>query len=182
MPEGGPMATVTLNWDHVEFDAEDVSGWVSFRRAVDIRSHKTLLSSRAVYVIRIMRPYSFDYGNKHSPVAYIGKGNAQQRITSHLKSWIPRLSSTIRGLRIRIYFCTPVVRYHGTVCEHVEADLIRRFENVYGHRPLRNLVSPTQWGKHYYTSSDLQVLHPRQGPGYHWALRPLPSSKFFREM
>ncbi len=60
LPKGGVMATVTLNWDHVEFDADAVSGWVSFKRAADIVNHPNLLSSRAVYVIRIMRPYSFD--------------------------------------------------------------------------------------------------------------------------
>src|SRR5580704_6773413 len=117
------MAIVQLDWDSVEFDATDVTGWVSFRRVVHLEHHKKLLSDRAVYVIRIVRPYSFSYGSRHSPVAYIGKGKAQQRLTSHLKSWIPQLSNKISDLQIKIFFCEPRVRKLGTICEHVEADL-----------------------------------------------------------
>lgn len=109
------------------FGVSEVSGWVQFRKAVNIDEHPGLLSQRAVYVIRIREPFAFDYDDAFSPVAYIGKGQAQQRITSHLKSWIPQLSKRIPGLKIRIYYCEPKVCRLGTICEGVEADLIERF-------------------------------------------------------
>jgi hypothetical protein len=172
-------AAVRLNWNHVDFVASEVSGWVQFRKAVNIDEHPGLLSQRAVYVIRIREPFAFDYEDAFSPVAYIGKGQAQQRITSHLKSWIPQLSKRIPGLKIRIYYCEPKVRRLGKICEGVEADLIERFVTRYGRRPLRNRNTPTHPGSRTYTQSELHVLHPGKGRRYHWALRPLPSCHFY---
>lgn len=174
------MALPKLKWDSVEFRASDVKGWVAFRGAVSLGSHPILLSPRAVYVIRIKRPYAFSYGEDYSPVAYIGKGQAQKRITSHLKSWIPKLAEKIPDLKVKIFFCEPRVQWHGTICEHVEADLIYIFQQTYGAIPLRNRVCPGVWGEHYYDPKDLHVLHPGKGKGFHWAIRPLPSCHFYR--
>jgi hypothetical protein len=174
------MAKVNLKWDSVEFLASEVSGWVSLKNKVGLGHNHGLLSERAVYVIRISRPFAFDYGDHHSPVAYIGKGQAQVRLTSHLKSWIPHLAKKIPGLKIKIYFSEPKVTRSGTICEGVEADLIQEFIDCYGRRPLRNRNTPTKAGSRIYSPSQLHVLHPGKGGGYHWALRPLPSSHFYR--
>ncbi|MNS36129.1 hypothetical protein D3C72_683150 [compost metagenome] len=174
------MANVNLKWESVEFAAADVSGWNAFKRAVDVTQYPNLLSDRAVYVIRICRPFAFSYDKGHSPVAYIGKGQAQARITSHLKSWIPHLSKTIPGLRIKIYFCEPKVPRSGTICEGVEADLIQRFLDRYGERPLRNRNTPTKAGARVYAQSQLHILHPGKGSRFQWAIRPLPASHFYR--
>lgn len=171
---------MNLKWESVEFLAADVSGWLSFKRKVDLQQHVGLLSDRAVYVIRISRPLAFDYGEGHSPVAYIGKGQAQARLTSHLKSWIPHLAKKIPGLKIKVYFCEPRVTRLGTICEGVEADLIQMFVECYGRRPLRNRNTPTKAGTRAYAAGQLHVLHPGKGGGYHRALRPLASSHFYR--
>lgn len=173
-------AAVRLKWEAMEFTAADVSGWVPFRKAVNLAERKGVLSQRAVYVIRICEPFAFDYDEAFSPVVYIGKGQFQQRITSHLKSWIWELAKRIPGLKIRIYYCEPRVRRLGTICEGVEADLIDRFVMHYGRRPLRNRNTPTHPGVRTYTPSELHVLHPGKGRRYHWALRPLPSCHFYR--
>lgn len=174
------MARVNLDWESVEFLAAKVPGWRALKREIDIDDHPGLLSDRAVYVIRISRPFAFDYGKRHSPVAYIGKGQAQARLTSHLKSWIPHLASKIPGLKIKIYFCEPRVTRLGRICEGVEADLIKQFIDTYGRRPLRNRNTPTKPGKRTYSTEQLKVLHPGKGGGFHWALKPLPSSHFYR--
>lgn len=174
------MANVRLGWDSVAFKASDVSGWVSFKKAVSIDDHEELLSDRAVYVIRVSQPFSFQYEKGHSPVIYIGKGQAQARITAHLKSWIPLLSATIPELKVRICFSTPTIRKRGTICEHVEADLIAKFVAKYGELPLRNRNTPPQLGRHVYDPADLSVLHPGRGTRYHWAIQPLKSSQFYR--
>lgn len=174
------MANVQLTWDKVRFSATAVSGWIAFKRAVNLEDHKKLLSSRAVYVIRITRPYSFAYEKGHSPVAYIGKGKAQQRITSHLGSWIKELGKRIPDLHIEIWFCEPKATWHGTICEHVESDLIKKFIAKYGDRPLRNRVTPRSNRLHQYRPDDMAILHPGKGKGYHWAIKPLPSSSFYK--
>lgn len=173
-------ARICLDWQHVEFDAAGISSWRALKKAVDLDEHPGLFSDRAVYVIRISRPFTFQYGERHSPVAYIGKGKAQQRITSHLKGWIPHLAAKIPELKIRIYYCEPRARKVGRVCEGVEADLIQRFVVHYGRRPLRNRNTPTAPHERIYIQEELRVLHPGKGQGYHWGLTPLPSSHFYR--
>jgi hypothetical protein len=173
-------AKVKLDWHFIEFRGADVGSWRALKNAVDLNEHEGLLTDRAVYIIRVRRPFSFAYGCRHSPVAYIGKGQAQKRITSHLKSWIPKLSEKIPDLRIRIYYCEPKVRWHGTNCEGVEADLIAKFVERYGARPLRNRNTPTDDYERIYRPKELEVLHPGKGGGFHWALTPLPNSHFYR--
>lgn len=174
-------AQVRLDWKSVVFVASKVSGWVAFKREINLAEHPGLLSTRAVYVIRIVRPFTFSYGERHSPVAYIGKGQAQARLTSHLKSWIPQLSRKIPDLKIEIFYCEPRVRKLGRICEGVEADLIKRFVDAYGRLPLRNRNTPTKPGNRTYKHEELAgVLHPGKGTGYHWGLTPLGSSHFYR--
>lgn len=175
------MAQVTLDWREVSFQASEVRNWRDFKRVVDLTIHADLLSSHAVYVIRVNRPYSFRYPKAHSPVAYIGKGHAQQRLTSHLNTWIPHLSGTIADLKLTIWYCQPVVRRLGKICGDVEADLIKRFKERYGHLPLRNRNTPNARYAHTYDANEAErVLRPGSGKGYHWAIEPLRSSPFFR--
>ncbi len=58
---GQLLANVALKWDSVEFLAAATSGWIAFKKAVDLPSHQTLLSNRTVYVIRTMRPFALYY-------------------------------------------------------------------------------------------------------------------------
>lgn len=173
-------ANVKLEWKSIEFPGKGIASWRSLKKAVDLDEHPVLFSDRAVYVIRVCRPFAFNYGDRYSPVAYIGKGQAQKRITSHLKTWIPHLSAKIPDLRIKIFYCEPRARRVGTICEGVEADLIANFIQHYGRRPLRNRNTPSDPHERIYSSSELHVLHPGKGKGFHWALSPLPSSHFYR--
>ena len=173
-------ARVKLDWKAIEFAGRGVTSWRSLKKLVSLNDHPKLFSERAVYIIRVCRPFAFDYGDRYSPVAYIGKGQAQKRITSHLKTWIPHLSTKIPDLKVKIYYCEPRVRHHGTICEGVEADLIAKFIEHYGRRPLRNRNTPTDPHERIYSPAELHVLHPGKGKGYHWALSPLPSSHFYR--
>jgi hypothetical protein len=173
-------AQMKLDWNYIEFRAAEVSSWRALKKAVDLGYHAGLLSDRAVYIIRTQRPFLFAYADGYSPVVYIGKGQAQKRITAHLKSWIPYLASKIPDLHVLIYYCEPKARWHGTNCEGVEADLIAKFIEAYGSRPLRNRNTPRDAYERTYASAELHVLHPGKGRGFHWALTPLPSSHFYR--
>lgn len=177
---------VNLAWSKITIEAAKVRGWKDLKRSVGAEKLAPLLSDHAVYVIRIMRPFSFLYQTDehegHSPVVYIGKGQFQQRITNHLKSWIPHLGKSIPGLQVEILFCEPRKRRLGTICEHVEADLLKEFYDYFGTLPLRNRRTEPLRGVHEYDRSQINAaIMPGRGKGFHWAIKPLPSSYFYRE-
>ena len=176
--------TVQLIWKSLAFNGADVRNWKDFKKQFPAQKLKPLLSEQAVYVIRIMRPFAFlyqtDETESYSPVVYIGKGQFQKRITSHLKSWISHLSASIPGLQIRILFCEPRKQRLGAICEHVEADLLDVFEKSYGRLPLRNHRREPKRGNHDYDAKQVnQALNLGSGKGFHWAIKPLPSSHFY---
>lgn len=183
----GRDMTVKLNWISFTFKGAEVQNWKDFKKRFSAEKKlKPLFSKRAVYVIRIMRPFAFLYETEktqnHSPVVYIGKGQFQKRITNHLKSWISQLSASIPGLQIRIMFCEPKKQRLGPICEHVEADLLDIFEKSYGRLPLRNHKREKKRGNHDYDMRQVNMaLHPGSGKGFHWAIKPLPSSHFYAE-
>jgi hypothetical protein len=174
------MAKVKLDWKSVKFAASDVSGWVSFKKCVGVNENSKLLSNKAVYVIRLKRPFAFDYNGRASPVAYIGRGQAQKRITSHLKTWISEISKRIPDVKIEIFFCEPTIQRLGKICDHVEADLLNKFNDEFGKTPLRNKNLPKKIGNHNYVDNELKILRCGKGKGFHWAIKPLPSSPFFK--
>jgi len=157
------MANVKLDWKSVKFAASDVSGWVSFKKCVGVNENSNLLSSKAVYVIRLVRPFAFDYNGSASPVAYIGRGHAKQRITSHLKTWISEISKRIPDVKIEIYFCEPQIQRLGKICDRVEADLLGKFNDEFGMKPLRNRNLPKKIGNHNYVKSQLGILRCGKG-------------------
>ncbi|RZJ42031.1 MAG: hypothetical protein EON87_15500 [Brevundimonas sp.] len=63
---------------------------------------------------------------------------------------------------------------------HVEADLIDRFKKKFGEIPLRNRQTPSAVTQNQYAVADQQVLYCGKGSKYHWAIRPMRSSPFFR--
>lgn len=67
-------ARISLDWQYVEFRAFGVSGWRALKNAVDLDEHPGLFSERAVYVIRIARPFAFQYGDRHSQWRTSAKG------------------------------------------------------------------------------------------------------------
>ena len=50
-------AHVKLEWAYIEFKGVDVSSWRALKKVVDLSKHAGLLSDRAVYVIRVRRPF-----------------------------------------------------------------------------------------------------------------------------
>lgn len=106
-------ARVNLDWKSIEFAGKGVASWRSLKKVVSLDDHPKLFSERAVYIIRVCRPFAFDYGDRYSPVAYIGKGQAQKRITAHLKIWIPHLSTKIPDLKedLLLRAARPASRY-----------------------------------------------------------------------
>lgn len=178
--------TVKLNWSRIAFTGKEVKTWKDFKKQVSKGKLQPLLSDHAIYVIRIERPFTFLYQTedteKHSPVVYIGKGQFQKRITTHIKSWVGHLSSSIPGLKISIFHCEPKKQRLGPICEDVEADLLAIFEETYGRLPLRNRRREPRRGHHEYDVTQInRVLHPGSGKGFHWAIKPLPSSHFYTE-
>jgi hypothetical protein len=170
--------TIKLAWKKFSFLATSVDGWVALKQLVDLEEeHSSLLSSNAVYVIRIMRPFAFSYPKRASAVAYIGEGNAKGRLTSHIKTWIAVLKKEIPDLRIEVCYCEPRIQKSGFICEAVEADLLYEFILLNGQLPLRNKQKEHKHRRSYiYTRATYGVLGLGQGKGFKYALKPMKSS------
>ena len=174
------MADIRLHWQRFTVDVKCLNDWKSLVRGVDPEIVAALKNSHAVYVIRTARPFSFAYTEGHSPVIYIGKGRAQTRLSSHLKTWLLALAQSVPTMKIEIAVCTPRARWHGQVCEEVEADLLYWFEKIYGDVPIRNRRREYAKYLHSYQNADLKILRPGAGRGYVWGLTPLRSSALYK--
>ena len=170
-----------LKWTVIEFKATAVDGWVSFKKIVDLQQkHKDLLSSYAVYIVRIKRPFAFSYKNKPSAVAYIGEGNAKNRLSSHFGSWMNLLSEEVPELRIEVCYCVPSIQKSGYICEVVEADLLNEFVKIHGELPIKNRQKEHKYRKGYvYDNLTKSLLKLGKGKGFKFALRPLKSSGLY---
>ena len=174
------MAHIKLDWTRFHRGVQALQNWRAFTSGLEDEVAAELISDHAVYVIRISRPYSFLYPKSHSPVVYIGKGQVQKRLTSHLKKWLLRLSQDLHDLEIEVCVCSPRARWHGQLCEEVEADLLFRFEKEFGSVPVRNLRMEYAKYSHIYDTKELSILKPGSGKGYIWGLTPLRASSLYK--
>lgn len=173
------MANIKLSWVTHTVAAEKLTDWRSFVSDASPEIIRALQSRNAVYVIRTARPFSFAYEKAHSPVIYIGKGQAKTRLTSHLRTWLLALTEKIPSMKIEVSVCSPRAPWHGQVCEEVEADLIYLFEQQFGTVPVRNRRREYAKYPHTYERAGLAVLRPGRGRGYVWGLTPLRSSPLY---
>lgn len=138
---------------------------------------------RSVYVIRLNPPYAIRYcpGPKGiSPVLYIGEGNFQSRITSHLRNWIPDVAAVVQACGLQIGVALPRKANGHAAHKEAEVALLNRFWKLYNNAPLRN----KQWE---YTNTEPkcdpaklhEALQIGRGMRYDWALEPMAANKFF---
>ena len=172
---------LALKWTIIEFRALDVSGWVDFRRIVDLENeHRGLLSSSAVYLVRMKRPFAFQYEKRPSAVAYIGEGNAKARLSAHFNSWMAVLSGEIPELKIEVCYCEPSIQRSGYICETVEADLLHEFVKLHSELPLMNRRRENKNRRGYvYDRETMNLLKLGSGKGFKYALKPLKSSGLY---
>lgn len=138
--------------------------------------------AKAVYVIRLAGYFTIDYGQKDSPVVYIGEGRVKTRVQSHSR-WASQLEDLVSDLPMEICVATPCKQGQGKVHRDCEAALLARFASRFGCIPLRNRQRERRIYPHnVYTKKQVEyALGKRQGAKYEWALRPLPASPFYKD-
>lgn len=175
------MANISLDWKPFKFEAAKAQSWTAFKKLVDPDDLNQARDPKSVYVIRICRPFAITYKRYSSPVVYIGRGRFKARIARHLKNWICPLSKQIPSLEIEILTCKPRVRHNGDAFKDVEADLIQKFVNRYGEKPIKNKRLENHHRRHTYSRSSVtKAIGMVSGRGYHWALSPIGSSPLRR--
>lgn len=147
---------VETKWRHIKLyrDNEvDISNW-----------------SRCVYFIRLAPPFQIAYGendNSNSPLIYIGKGAIRQRWIHHCKEWIGPLGDLLPGARYEVW------AFQHDLCEEIESDALRLFQQGYNRLPLANRIGGVGRQKHTYDESLYQVAGvDERDHRYWWALRP----------
>ncbi len=132
--------------------------------------------SQCVYIIRLTGDVAVAYGDKHSPVIYIGEGNAYERLYKHIE-WLAALVVSVPQLGIEVRIAQVLRRNHETLYQHIEADLLRWFCEEYGILPWFNRQRERSKEDQYeYEPSAEQLLRRQLGLGagtsYLWAIRP----------
>lgn len=133
-------------------------------------------TDQCLYVVRLRGSVAVAYGEKFSPVLYIGEGNAKDRLQGHAK-WLARLLLSVPNLEVELHVAEVKRQNNKDLCEFVEADMIRWFREEYGYLPWFNQQRERSKEEQYEYESDVErELRNRLGVGsgnkFLWAIRP----------
>jgi hypothetical protein len=123
------------------------------------------------------------YKRGGSPVTYIGEGNAFDRLYGHT-SWLAPLLIDVPQLSIEIRIVEVARKNHGTLYQHIEADLLRWFSDMHGALPWFNKQwEPSKEG-HYEYQADAEgtlwrLIRIGSGTKYQWAIQPTKNNDHF---
>ena len=92
---------------------------------------------QCVYIIRLQGTVAVSYKTEHSPVIYIGEGNAFYRLYTHAY-WISSLLISIPNTQIEIYIAEIARKNQKNLYKYIEADMIRWFVDEFGMLPWFN--------------------------------------------
>lgn len=174
----------------LDFEAAQVAGTEKFvkhltaqmRTALRAQGFKEAQFPRCVYVIRLKGSFLVAYPRNSSPVLYIGRGVAQQRITAHLKNWLHHVSNFGIKTAIEIRIVHPKRQNRADFFKYVEAQLIADHADRYGALPLFN--SKREWSYEACTfSQDEQKQLSRligvgSGNRPWWSIKPEAANDF----
>jgi hypothetical protein len=139
---------------------------------------------RCVYVIRMTGRFLVAYETGNSPVLYVGRGNAKQRLASHLGRWLHYVDTFGTGTKVEIRVLVPARRNRSNYFKNVEADLISKFEKRHDSLPFFNRRIEKKFsGKVKYSVTQEKNLGRLVGIGSgkrpHWAIKPTPANRDF---
>jgi hypothetical protein len=126
--------------------------------------------------MRLRGAVAVAYGEKFSPVIYIGEGNASNRLHGHAP-WLARLLLSVPNITIEIHVAEVRRQNHTSLCEYVEADMIRWFFDAHKFLPWFNQQRErSKEGKYDYEPDVKRQLQALLGVGsgnaFLWAIRP----------
>jgi hypothetical protein len=140
-------------------------------------------TQQCVYVIRVRGAVAIAYGDKHSPVIYIGEGNAFKRLYGHA-FWISTLLLSVPNIEVEIHIAEIARKNNGWLYKSIEADMIKWFVQEFGCLPWFNKQRERGKEEHYsYDPAAESLLRRHIGVGsgnkFLWAIRPLPNNDQF---
>jgi hypothetical protein len=141
--------------------------------------------TQCVYVIRLKGEVSVGYPAKHSPVIYIGEGDAYSRLYNHAK-WLVQLVLSMPQVGIEIRVAEVKRKNHTELYRHIEADLISWFAEDHGSLPWFNLQRERSLEDMYtYEPEAESTLRRSLGVGggnrFVWAIQPTKNNDFHEQ-
>lgn len=133
-------------------------------------------TEQCLYVVRLRGSVAVAYGDKFSPVLYIGEGNAKGRLYSHA-AWLARLLISVPNLEIDMHVAEVKRRNHTGLCEYVEADMLFWFWDRYACLPWFNQQRERSREQVYRYERETELalralLGAGSGNSFLWAIRP----------
>jgi hypothetical protein len=174
------LTPVQLDFESALVDEEKFLKQLSKQLRQGIRDQGPL--TRCVYVIRMTGQFIVAYRNGNSPVLYVGRGGAGQRLASHLKNWLSEVHEFGREVGVEIRICMPRRKKRRDFFKNVEADLIARFAKKHGSLPFFNSKRETKFEKQVVYDVPARKLLDRSigignGNRPRWAIKPTLANK-----
>jgi hypothetical protein len=167
--------TISLKFGFAGLAEEDAISIV--RRITRDQFAPTLsYTNQCLYVVRLRGSVAVAYGDSFSPVLYIGEGDASNRIHGHAV-WLASLLQSVPNLSVDIHIADIRRQNHTSLCEYVEADMIRWFYEKYGMLPWFNQQRERSKEEQYTYEPDVEaelrtMLNVGSGNAFLWAIRP----------
>lgn len=174
------LVHVALSWTVIEWKPVDTWKKITLP-ALIAAGAKSALIDRSVYVIRLNGNFAIQYPKGESPTVYIGEGNFSSRITMHRK-WAAELKELVGDFSFQVCLATPRVQNNDLTYKDCESVLLGRFGQRFKSAPLWNKqFEKRKFPHHTYSAKQLDyAICKRSGAKYEWAIRPMPSSSFWR--
>jgi hypothetical protein len=140
--------------------------------------------SQCVYVIRLHGEVAVTYKENHSPVIYIGEGNAYSRLYNHAH-WISSLLVSIPNMQIEIHIAEIARKNKKSLYKYIEADMIKWFVDEFDVLPWFNRQRESSKESIYVYDNDAEHdlrkhLRVGQGNKFLWAIRPLQNNDQYK--
>ena len=131
---------------------------------------------QCVYIIRLSGNVAVSYADKHSPVIYIGEGNAYDRLYNHA-AWLASLLVSVPNLSVNVHIAEVARKNHQSLYQYIEADMIKWFAEKYGMLPWFNQQRERSKEGHYVYHAEAekklrQHLLNGSGNSFLWSIRP----------
>ena len=140
--------------------------------------------TRSVYIIRLTGSFLIEYPRCNSPVLYVGRGDAPNRLATHLARWLSDAFWFGSDTQVEVRMLRPRRRGRRDYFKNVEADLIDMFLERAGALPFFNRCREPKFSGRidYGPSQDRrlrQLLGTGSGKRPHWALSPTPANPHY---
>jgi len=167
--------SIKLRFGFTGLDEEDATRIV---RRIITKSFPSSLryTGQCLYVARLRGVVAVAYGDRFSPVLYIGEGNAKNRFYEHAP-WLARLLLSVPNLEIELHVAEVKRQNNTDLCEYVEADMIHWFREEYGYLPWFNQQRESSKEGYYEYMPDTEkklraLISVGSGNTFLWAIRP----------